>query len=250
MGRKISRWLFYPIANAKVPVPSVKELALLRNIDSSTLSSAKARRTCMGKVDKPICEWHYLIDETFSQDELLILYNRVINEIDNEIWVRLFNDCYFVSNYGRVKVVRNGKTTILKQSLRGRTKKYLSVTLSLKKDNMKNSTHTVHRLVAMAFLERPPYKQYKYVTRVNRSMFNNLPENLVWSDDRVLRRLSSDNKRHKPVVKIDRITGEELDYYSSLSEAGKENFIQYQGIAACARGKQGTCAGYVWKFDN
>lgn len=248
MKRAHKRWIVYPVSNYEELIPSMKELALCFDIDPSTLTAYKQRRRCIGRYTKHISEWCYIVDDTFSKQEIDALKQSVVDQLENEIWKPIFNGKYYVSNYGRVKSIKASGEKILKQRLRGTgSNQYLSVYLRI---DGKGVNYFVHRLVAMAFLDKSESlrSHQDYVVRINKSMFNNFADNLMWADKRALRRLSKDNGKQKQVLKLDPSTGEELDFYLSINDAAKDNYVSYQSISRCLLGYSETCVGYRWAY--
>ena len=56
--------------------------------------------------------------------------------------------------------------------------------------------------------------------------------------------------KSKAVIKIDVITGEILQSYSSIREAAKDVGINKRGISDVLRGKQKTSGGFFWQYDS
>lgn len=257
MKRAHLRWIVYPVSNYEELIPSMKELALSFGLDPSTLTAYKQRRRCIGRYTKHISEWCYIVDDTFSKQEIEDLKQSVLDRLENEIWKPIFNGDYEVSNYGRVKSVKgkNGshktrgvKEQILKQRLRGSgSNQYLSVYLRL---DGKGKNYFVHRLVAMAFLHKDtsPGREQDFVVRTSKTKFNNFADNLRWVDERTLKRLSKDNGRQKQILKLDPVTGKELDFYLSIEDAAKDNYVSSQAISKCLLDQSDTCIGFRWAY--
>ena len=52
------------------------------------------------------------------------------------------------------------------------------------------------------------------------------------------------------VLKVDTITREILDYYKSMTEASRENYLHREEIKLAVIGKLKTAGGFMWKLDN
>lgn len=105
--------------------------------------------------------------------------------MENEIWKDVvgFEGYYQVSNLGRVKgldrVVKYRHRTL---SVKGRiivpnfSSRYVSVTMSMA--GTKRKQKTIHRMVAIAFVQNPENK--KEVNHIDGDRSNNRSENLEW----------------------------------------------------------------------
>lgn len=138
-----------------------------------------------------------------------------------EIWkpVAECNGEYYVSSWGRVKSLKFGKERILKPSLIGNG--YRAVLIHLDK---KVKCHTIHKLVALAFIPNPdnkPQVNHKDGDKLNNHMSNlewlTAKENTnhAWSTGLCeFNRNASSMRRKKPV--LDLLTQKK---YNSLLEA-------------------------------
>lgn len=182
-----------------------------------------------------------------------------------EIWKDIdgYEGLYQVSNLGRVKRLKftNGKVsfakeTILKQSLN--TRGYSIVSLS--KNDIK-STKTVHRLVALSFLENQ--KNYKEVNHIDGNKQNNCVENLEWCDRNyniqhafknklnlgsMKNRLGSQNPSSITVYQYS-LDGKFISSFGSVREAERITGIRCSDITMCCRGKTKKSHGYIWKYN-
>lgn len=98
----------------------------------------------------------------------------------NEVWKEIpeYDGKYYVSSYGRVKVIykwAKNKEKILSPMIN--KDGYYQVNLSLKK---KVKHHRVHRLVAEAFVSNP--NKYPMINHKDENKSNNKAENLEWCD--------------------------------------------------------------------
>eukprot|EP01084_Bolivina_argentea_P187418 322830_1 len=85
---------------------------------------------------------------------------------------------YYVSNVGRIKMVKNDGTEILK--LQFNTGQYKRMTISFRKGKKKQVT--VHKLVASAFVPNP--YGYNIVDHMDSDATNNHADNLCWCRDK------------------------------------------------------------------
>lgn len=185
-----------------------------------------------------------------------------------EIWkdIKDYEDCYEVSNMGRVRrkpgYVKSGikhnekrfvKGRILKQNLKRNG--YLTVDLS---KNYIVKTKSVHRLVAMAFIENDnPEKTY--VNHKNCNKQDNRVENLEWCTAKENSEHANKNNLYAPPnrkkIKCKQLN---LTFESSYAAAeyinnkyfgnSKQIASMSSKIRACANGQQKIAYGFNWKY--
>lgn len=184
-----------------------------------------------------------------------------------EIWKDIagYEDLYQVSNLGRIKAKRTGR--LLSQSdCRG----YKHVALCR---NGTMRTFQVHRLVAIAFIEKENGKNY--VDHINTIKDDNRVENLRWCTEKennnnpITRVNRSESKRgnknpnygkdltiiitelakinSKPVTQYN-TEGEALKTYQNAQSASRSTGITASNINRACNGKRKSAGGYVWKF--
>lgn len=191
--------------------------------------------------------------------------------MENEIWKDVvgYEGLYQVSNIGRVKSIRKRKPTKANQSDRkcvimqpySGAARYLGVTL--RKDG-KGKTHTVHRLVARAFLPNP--FGFPCVNHKDEDCFNNHVDNLEWCTQEynanhgnaILKR-SISNSKHAPyygkTVCAYTKDNEFVGSYPSIGEAADAldlkattaRAIRYY-VNRCCLGMQETAYGFKWRY--
>lgn len=161
---------------------------------------------------------------------------------------------YQVTNLG--SVYRNGKR--LKSFING---KYTKV--NLYKDGVMTQ-HTVHRLVATAFIPNPDNK--KEVNHKDGNKTNNHVSNLEWVT-------SSENRQHaydtglktvgehhrkvaaetcrihrsKPIIQFTK-DNNVVKTWPSAAEAARYTGVGTSCICSCARGIQKSAGGYIWRY--
>jgi hypothetical protein len=188
----------------------------------------------------------------------------------NEIWKPVVNyvGYYEVSNLGNVHsidrtifdkngvmYIRKGKT--LKPSLN--KSGYLQVALSI--DNKLNS-HTVHTLVANAFIENIDNKPT--VNHIDGNKQNNNVLNLEWATkseqaihslNHNLRKIPNSwigkfGSKHGASKKVSQYTKDNVhitDHDSIIEAANKYNIHPSLIIGVC-KGRKKTSCGYIWKY--
>lgn len=186
--------------------------------------------------------------------------NKSLETLNGELWRAVvgYNNHYYVSNYGRVKVVEKGKTKCI---LSQKEKSYLMVVLS--KDGIKK-LRLVHKLVATAFI--PPIEGKLYVNHKDGHKYNNLISNLEWCTLKenaqhsvhvlgnkpplgtkfLFNQFGENNQRAKAVLQIK--DGKIVAEYSCINEATLKTGIIHSGISRCCNGKQRTSKGFEWKY--
>lgn len=162
---------------------------------------------------------------------------------------------YSVSNFGNVK---NNKTNrIMKLNVKGG---YYHISLN---NNMDKKTFKVHRLVALAFIENTHNKPE--VNHKDKNKLNNNINNLEWMTRKENNQHKSigliyNSNKNKPLYRLDKITGDILEKYESIEDAGiwaNENKLtsnSHNGrnaIGNCVNGLSNSAYGFRWKYvDN
>ena len=156
---------------------------------------------------------------------------------------------YQVSNFGRVKSLKNGKEKILRPRVNG--KGYLDVILC--KDR-KRKHMTVHRLVANAFLQNPD--NLPVINHIDENKQNNFVSNLEWCT------YSYNNSYNNRAKKIGEqltngplskqvgqfsLDGQLIKIWPSMMEAARNGFNKGH-ICSCCQGRLKTNAGFIWKY--
>lgn len=181
-----------------------------------------------------------------------------------EIWrdIRGYEGLYQCSNEGRVrsldrvvKGIRNGKevTWHLRGELKGQRKNtdgHLVVKLC---KNGVEDPRFVHKLVAEAFIPNP--NGYDVVHHKDHNPTNNRVENLCWMSKLAHDALHSAKKAEatrkvlgKRVDQIDKISGEVLYQWETVSDAADALGLCTTHISKCAQGKRKTHGNFVWKY--
>ena len=174
--------------------------------------------------------------------------------VEMEEWLTIKDfDNYKISSLGRVQNIETGR--ILKLILSGG---YFKIKLS---QNHNGKSFSVHRLVALAFIENPENKPQVNHKDKNRS--NNNISNLEWSTA-----LENNLHRSKDVVqttnqnikiwRVDKDTNEKLEFSTSIYlaavwcfENGYSHSIQNaRGNISCSvRGVYHQSCGFKWIID-
>ena len=159
-----------------------------------------------------------------------------------EIWKPIagYEGLYEVSNLGRVKSFErpNTKGGILKTTKNNRG--YHDVSL-MKCGKRKHQL--VHRLVAIAFCEKP--EGTNVVNHIDCNPDNNCASNLEWvTQSQNICHSADCGKMVRPVI---RSNGKTEKYYQSMKEAQRDGFC-VSAISQCCHGKTKTHKGYKWRY--
>ncbi len=151
------------------------------------------------------------------------------------------NEKYQISNLGRI---RNEKTKrILKKRLR--TDGYEEIRLQI---HSRKTSHSVHRLVAQAFIPNP--NDFPQVNHKDKNRANNRVENLEWATQsmNIKHSIETGAKRYKRAVWRRDLEGGNEVIFNSIKEAAKVTECDSSSISKCVNGKQKTAGGYEWGY--
>ena len=159
--------------------------------------------------------------------------------------IKDFENCYCVSNFGRVMSLHRKR--ILKPGIDNYG--YEKVVLCNKG---KRRTVTVHRLVAETFISNP--YDLPTVNHINEIKTDNRVTNLEWlsikdNDNYGTRneRMSS-KKCKKPIEQI--LHNGDVVVFKGVKEASRKTGINRSCIAACCKNTRKTAGGYTWRYVN
>lgn len=122
------------------------------------------------------------------------------------------------------------------------------------KINNKSVAFSVHRLVALTFIENQ--NNYPCVNHKDENKSNNSVSNLEWCTHEYNSNYGTRNKRliakqmNRPDAskRIVRIDGDKEFEYPSAKQAERELKINNSNIIACCLGKRKTAGGYRWRY--
>lgn len=187
-----------------------------------------------------------------------------------EIWkdIKGFEEYYQVSNYGNIKSltrfdgIRERQGQEIKQSLKYNG--YLQVGL---RKNSERKFYSVHRLVAIHFIDNPENKPQ--VNHIDCNKQNNNINNLEWATSKEnlhhakingLRnnmpkgekhpsfgKFAENSKTAKPVIRYERKTGKTKLYEAKI--LAKNDGFDVTSISKCCHKKLKTHKGYEWYFE-
>lgn len=163
------------------------------------------------------------------------------------VWkpVKGFEDYYLVSNLGQVFSLRKDK--MLKPGIDRYG--YEKVTLC---SHGRHHTTTIHRLVAIAFIENP--NNYPTVNHINEIKTDNRAVNLEWSSIAANDNHGTRNQRmarskcNRPVEQV-LPDGSTIQYFG-VKDAARKTGINRCCIAKCCKNIRKTAGGYKWRYIN
>ena len=175
-----------------------------------------------------------------------------------EVWKDVvgYRGRYQVSNLGNVKSLQrwdnlNGRIQKREKILKTAIdyKGYIKVKLY---SGVDKKTVSVHRLVAMAFIENSDNK--KQVNHIDGDKTNNRVDNLELCTNKENQHHARKNgladncrKKGKKVLQFD-LQGNFLNEWYNIETAGANLNINGRNICACCKGKVKTAGGYIWKY--
>lgn len=189
-----------------------------------------------------------------------------------EVWkdIKDYEGFYQVSNKGRIRSLdrpvlqRNSSIQIKKGlvlKLAKNHKGYPMVSLS---KNNKKDFKSVHRLVALTFIENPDKKEQ--VNHIDGNKENNCLSNLEWvtasenirhainnglmtiNKENLEKATKKANKINQKRVNQYNLKGELINTFNSMIEAEEKTSAKAKGISEVVRGKQVTAGGYIWRY--
>lgn len=173
--------------------------------------------------------------------------------------IKDYEGLYQVSNYGRIKSLRNDR--ILKCCYN--TYKYLTVWLS---NEGKSHCYQIHRLVAEAFIPNPENKPTvnhisgnkcdnrtcnlewnTYSEQLKHAYKNNLREKPYGSKNTMFGKVGEKNHRSKQVCQYDK-NGRIIKIWGNTYEIVRKLGLKQTGINRCCLGKTKMYKGFIWKY--
>ena len=190
-----------------------------KHISSTCLGK---RKTCGGFI------WEY--DKKFSKEKKNGL------PLEN-------NNNYLITKDGRVFSKRANKYLKPKIDPDG----YLLVSIST---NNVNKQISIHRLVAMTYIENP--NNYPYVNHIDNNKQNNNITNLEWCTPKqnMIHHIKTRTKIYTVKVAQYDMNYNVITSYASIKEAGEKTGIDKSSIVRVCKGKQKYAGKYIWSYIN
>lgn len=164
----------------------------------------------------------------------------------NEIWkpIKDYEDLYEVSNLGNVRKIKDNYIFHKNKNSRG----YIVVTLT--KENVEKS-HSVHRLVASAFIPNPSNKPQ--INHISGIKTDNRVNNLEWcTGSENMQHCYKNNLQKKRFKRVNQYTldNQFIRKWDSLIQVEKELNINHSKISMVCNGKRKTAGGYIWRYES
>lgn len=224
---------------------------VLEKIGRSDVESFVSMRAINKNVDyssgEPIkCKNNlWVINSLTTKEQISSIINGFYDPIERWKKIDMAVKPYYISNLGRVKIVyKSGKEKILSQYCKSGRK---NLTVKITVGDKKYKEIHVYKLVALAFIDNP--HNYECVYHKNGDMFDNCSKNLEWIDRSELGRITGGLTNSIPVFKKDPETKEILEWYESMAEAGRQNYLHRETIRMCVNGELKTAGGFLWEVD-
>ena len=179
-----------------------------------------------------------------------------------EIWKDIagYEGLYQVSNLGKVRSLQYGNRDEVRELyLKPHTRGYLQVELH---KNGSRKMFTVHRLVAMAFVDG--YEETKLVNHIDEDKQNNVSANLEWVtasqnvSHSISHRIASNTRNYpkfnartdkRPVLQMS-LDGTPIKRWESTIEVKGALGYSDWSIKQCCRGNRKTAYGFIWQYAN
>ena len=176
--------------------------------------------------------------------------------MSSEIWkpIKDYEGLYVVSSLGRIKsmpkkFIRNGAVTHFEEKILTPSDSHGYRSVVLTKNGI-HKTHSVHRLVALAFIQNP--NSYTQINHKDENKSNNRVENLEWCTHSYNMNYGTLQERKGkangvPVYQYTK-SGDFVKKYPSLKSAAVSNGFQSSPIQNCCCGRSKTSYGFIWKY--
>lgn len=175
-----------------------------------------------------------------------------------------YEGLYQVSNFGRVKSLprmvkgRGGSEYLLRERfLKQAVDKYGYLMVGLHKEG-KGKMCKVHKLVAQHFIPNPhnlPCVNHRDECKTNNIWLNlefcsyKYNANYGTRNERI-GKANTNGKLSKPVLQIDKTTGEVIKEYESTKQVEREMGFNQGNISSCCTRRLRQAYGYIWRYKN
>jgi hypothetical protein len=230
-----------PETNEKLEVYDSIELAgqwaLVHGFTKTSHNGRNAIGNCIQSLSKKAYGYKWLLENT-NEDLEEELWKEVVLDKNNPEEIKESNRTCFISNLGRFK----NSYGIIMSNYKVNDSGYMRVFIYGK-------TYSIHRLVALAFIENTENKQQ--VNHKDGNKLNNALSNLEWCTNQ-------ENQIHKFQTGLGnnfkrKITQYDLEMnkikdFDSIVGASKELTIGYTNIRGVLSGYRKTAGGFIFKY--
>ena len=162
-----------------------------------------------------------------------------------EIWKKIPNSYFEISNYGRIASIERDVFTWSNDTMHipRRIRTLALNNRGYYTYNVRGKSELVHRLVAEYFVPNP--NNYPVVNHKDCNQLNNGVDNLEWCTQRHNVKHCVKNRKDLRHVSQYTLDGEFIRTWPSLSSTGNA-----RNVANCCDGRRYTAGGYIWKWHN
>ena len=151
---------------------------------------------------------------------------------------------YKISNLG---IVKNFKTVPEKEISQRLRNGYNVVRLY---DGPRSQHYSIHRLIAIYFIENPDPVKFKLVDHIDGDKLNNDITNLRWTNASGNKKNWDSNRTNYNKVIQYNLEGEELKIWDSAASAAKELKFNSSSLCNCCGHRRLTYKGFIWRYEN
>lgn len=157
-----------------------------------------------------------------------------------------YNGRYKISKTGSIITLNYNKTGEIRE-LKLRQNSTGRLVVGLYDNSGKQNWHTVHRLVALTFIEKPDDTHYYEVNHIDEDILNNNVSNLEWVTKSENINHGTRNKRMADKLKVP-VKCSNGKIYDSVSQASQLLKLDPSSISKVCRGKYKKCGGYTFEY--
>ena len=172
-------------------------------------------------------------------------YNNTNGDLENEIWKQVILEnidsskkSYYVSSLGRFK----NTSGIIMNNYKINDNGYFRVYIY-------NKTYSLHRLIALAFIENTENKEQ--VNHIDGNKLNNSIENLEWVTNKENQihkfKIGLGNNFTRKIVQYD-LQINKIKVFNSIVEASNELHIGKSNITGVLKNYRKTAGGFIFKY--
>lgn len=189
-----------------------------------------------------------------------------LEDLPNENWkdIKDYEGLYQISDYGRVKSLErpNGNNQYNQESILKANISKSGYSFVHLRNRKQNKNFSIHRLVALHFLDNPENKPLVLHKKAISDNGSNNIDNLYWGtpkenmEDRkrdnhfqvsIENRIKTSKRFSKKINQYD-LDGNFIKTWDSAFDMERHLGILNNHIGSCCKGKRKTAGGYIWKY--